>query len=57
MENLDELGIYLPAFHSRTNPQMHNIPAIPKLVRRVITNLDSSKASGLDCILVVVLRK
>ena len=28
----------------------------PKMVKNVITNLDSSKASGLDCILVAVLK-
>ena len=54
--NLDDSGIYLPAFSSRTNLKMHNIFVIPKLVRKVIKNLDSLKASGLDCILAVVLR-
>ena len=35
---------------------MHNIFVTPKTVKKVITNLDSSKASGPDCILVVVLQ-
>ena len=32
------------------------INTTPKLVKKVITNLDLSKASGLDCIPVVVLK-
>ena len=32
------------------------ISIIPKMVKKVITNLDSSKAPGLDCIQVVVLK-
>ena len=43
----------LPAFHSITNVKLNNIP---KLVKIVISNLDSSKAFGLDCIPVVVLK-
>ena len=34
----------------------HNISVTPKMVRKVITNLDLSKASGPDCIPVVVLK-
>ena len=33
-----------------------NISVTPKIVKKVITNLNSSKASGLDCIPVVVLK-
>ena len=44
----------LPVFPFRTNPKLYNTP---KMVKKVIANLDSSKASGLDCIPVVVLRK
>ena len=49
--NLDDLGISLPAFPSRTNLKLHNIS-----VRKVVTNLDLSKASGPDCVPVVVLK-
>ena len=54
--NLDDSGISLPAFPSRTNLKLHNISIIPKMVKKVITKLDSSKASGPDCIPVVVLK-
>ena len=53
--NLDDSGISLPVFPSRTNLKLHNISITPKMVKKVITTLDSSKASGLDCIPVVVL--
>ena len=54
--NLDDLGISLPIFHPRTNLKLHNISITLKLVKKVITNHNSSKASSLDCILVVVLK-
>ena len=54
--NLDDSGISLPLFPSRTNLKLHNISITPKMVKKVITNLDSSKASGPDCIPVVVLK-
>ena len=41
---------------SRTNLKLHNISITPKMVRKVVMNLDLSKASGPDCILVVVLK-
>ena len=47
--NLDDSGISLPVFPSRTYLKLH-IPITPKMVKKVITNLDSSKASGSDCI-------
>ena len=53
--NLDDCGISLPVFPSRTNLKLHNISITPKKVKKVIMNLDLSKASGLDCIPVVVL--
>ena len=49
-------GISLLLFPSRTNQKLHNIPVTPKMVEKVITNLDLSKASGPDCIPVVVLK-
>ena len=54
--NLDDSGISLPVFPSRTNLKLHNISITPKMVNKVITNLDSSKASGPDCIPAVVLK-
>ena len=54
--NLDDSGISLPVFPSRTNLKLHNISITPKMVKKVIMNLDLSKASGLDCIPVVVLK-
>ena len=34
--------------------KLHNISIIFKMVKKVITNLDSSNASGPDCIPVVI---
>ena len=48
--------VSLPVFPSRTNLKLHNISITRKMVSKVITNLDSSKASGPDCIPVVVLK-
>ena len=48
--------VSLPVFPSRNNLKLHNIPVTPKIVKKVITNLDSSEASGLDCLPVVVLK-
>ena len=49
-------GVSLPVFPSRTNLKLHDISVTPKMVRKVIMNLDLSKASGPDCIPVVVLK-
>ena len=49
--------ISLPAFPFRTYLKLHNISATPKMIKKVITNLDWSKTSGPDCIPVVVLKK
>ena len=46
----------VPVFPSRTNLKLHNISITPKTVKKIITNLDSSKASGPDCIPVVNLK-
>ena len=55
--NLDDSGISLPVFPSRTNLKLHYISVTSKLVNKFITNLDLSKALfGLDCIPVVVLK-
>ena len=54
--NRDESGICLPVLSSSTNLKLSNIFVTPKMVRNVVMNLDLSKASGLDCIPVVVLK-
>ena len=54
--NLDDSGFSLSVFFSRTNLKLHSISITPKIVKEVITNLDSSKASIPDCIPVVVLK-
>ena len=54
--NCDGSGISVPVFPSITNLKLQNISITPKTVKKVITNLDSSKASGPDCIPVVVLK-
>ena len=53
--NLDDPCISLPVFLSRTNLKLH-IFLSPKMVKKVIMNLDLSRASGPDCIPVVVLK-
>ena len=54
--NLDDSGISSPVFSSRTNLKLHNISVTPKMVKRVIMNLDLLKGSGPDCIPVVALK-
>ena len=51
--NLDDPGISLLIFPSRTNLKLH-ISVTPKMVKKVITILDSSKASGCDCVPVAI---
>ena len=46
----------LPVFPSRINLKLHNISLTPKMVKKVITHLDSSKVSGPDCISALVLK-
>ena len=53
--NLDDLGVSLPVFPSRTNLKLY-ISVTPKMVGKVVMNLDLLKASGPDCIPVVVLK-
>ena len=47
--NPDDLDISLPDFPCRTNLKLHDISITPKMVQKVMTNLDSSKVSGPDC--------
>ena len=54
--NLDDSGISLLAFLSRTNLKLHNISVPPTMVQKVIMSLDLSKASGPDCIPEIVLK-
>ena len=49
-------GMSLPVFPSRTNPKLHNISVTPTMVKKVITNLDFSNASGPNFIPVVILK-
>ena len=48
--NLVDSGMYLPALISRTDLTLDKILLIPKLVKKFITNLDSFKTGGPDCI-------
>ena len=54
--HLDDSGIPLAVFPSRTNLKLHNVSITSKLVKKVITNLDLWKAPGLNCIPVVILK-
>ena len=54
--NLDDSGVSLPVFPSRINLKLHKISVTPRTVKKVIMNLDLSKASGPDCIPVVLLK-
>ena len=37
--NLDDSGISLPVFPSRTNLKLNNLSVTPKMVKKVVTNL------------------
>ena len=54
--NLDDSGISLPVFPSRTSLKLDNISVTSRIVKKVIINLYLSKASGPDCIPEVVLK-
>ena len=54
--NIDDSGIFLSVFASRTNLKLHNTSVTPKIVKKVITNFDLSKASGPERVPIVVLR-
>ena len=48
--NLDESGISLPVFPSRTNLKLHDISVTSKMVRKVVINLlGLTFSSKLDC--------
>ena len=46
----------LTVFPFRTNLKLHNISVTPTMVKKVITNLDFSNASGPNFIPVVILK-
>ena len=52
----DDPAISLPVFPPGANLGLHDISVTPNMVGKVIIDLDLSKASGLDCIPVVVLK-
>ena len=54
--NLDDSVISLPFFLTKSNPKLHNISVTLKLIKKVITNLDLSKASDPDCVPALVLK-
>ena len=54
---LDDSSMSLAVFSSRTNLKLHNVSITLKMVQNIISNLDLSKASGPNCIPVVVLKK
>ena len=55
--NLEDSSIPLPVFpFRRTNLKLLNIFITPKMVKKIIMNLDSSKASAPDCIPAVILK-
>ena len=54
--NLDDSGVSLPVFPSRTILKLHSVSVTPKMVRKVVMNLDFTKVSGPDCIPVVVIK-
>ena len=54
--NLDDSGISLPALRSRTDLKLHNLFLSPKLVQKVMTDLDFSKPFGPDCYSVLGLK-
>ena len=53
---MTHVSLYLFSLLSRTNLKQRNISVTPKMVKKIITNLDLSKVSGPDCIPVVVLK-
>ena len=53
--NIDYSGISLPVFPSRTNLKLHNTSVTPKMLKKVVMNIDLQKASGPDSIPEVVL--
>ena len=55
--NLDDSDIFLPAFLSGADMKLHNIHVIPKLVMKIIFNVDFVKASVPDLVPFLALNK
>ena len=53
--DVDDSGISLHVFPSRTNLILHNISVTPRMVKKVITNLDMSKVVSATFVLVCFL--
>ena len=53
---MSQLSLNTHIFHSRTSLKLHNYALTSMIVKKVITNLNLSKASSPDCIPVVVLK-
>ena len=53
--NLEDSGISLPDFASKTYLKLHNISVTLKMIKRIIINIDFPKASAPNCISVVAL--
>ena len=53
---LDDSGISLPVFPSRTHLKLHNILVTPEIIKKAITEFDSQKAPRPGCIPVVGLK-
>ena len=53
---MTQVSLCLFSLPSRTNLKLHNISVTPKMIKKVVMNLDFSKVSGPDSILVVGLK-
>ena len=53
---MTQVSLYLFPFPSRTNLKLHNISVTPTMIKKVVMNLDLSKMSGPDSILLVGLK-
>ena len=54
--SLDDSGISLPVISSGTNLKLHNIYVSPRMIKKVVTNLDLSNVLCSDCMTVMVLK-
>ena len=52
----DKAKLFAENFSKNSNLKLHNISITPRIVKKVIMNLDLSKAYDSDCIPVVVLK-
>ena len=53
---ITQLSLYIPVCPFRINVKMHIISVTPRMVKKAIMNLNSSKASSPGCIPVVFLK-